>query len=221
MIYGMMSPLFGFLYCCFCKLFIRTELKRGQYLRSYSKLAEDLEYKEKRGFKKVSKSTVLRSVKKLIDEGIVSVTETDYGTIFTILKYHEYQGFDDDNETLIETDNEPLSEGNRNEIETLSKQQQELKNLRIKELNTSTKDPVDVIAERFIDLRTAAEGRSVYPTTKDYEAMPGLSPVVCRCHKQSNCLNSVLQNIKNVSQMGLLKHLVTVKNTSWIIMKPW
>ncbi|MCS0652010.1 hypothetical protein [Cytobacillus firmus] len=147
------------------------ELKRGQYLRSYSKLAEDLEYKEKRGYKKVSKSTVLRSVKKLVDEGIVSVTETDYGTVFTILKYHEYQGLDDDNETPIETDNEPLSERNRNEIETLSKQEQELKNLRIKELNTSTKDPVDVIAEKFIDLRTAAEGRSVYPTTKDYEAI--------------------------------------------------
>ncbi|WP_368298371.1 hypothetical protein [Cytobacillus firmus] len=147
------------------------ELKRGQYLRSYSKLAEDLEYKEKRGFKKVSKSTVLRSVKKLVDEGIVSVNETDYGTVFTILKYHEYQGFDDDNETLIETDNGPLSERNRNVIETLSKQEQEFKNLRIKEFNTSTKDPVDVIAEKFIDLRTAAEGRSVYPTTKDYEAI--------------------------------------------------
>ncbi|WP_282140299.1 hypothetical protein [Cytobacillus oceanisediminis] len=147
------------------------ELKRGQYLRSYSKLAEDLEYKEKRGFKKVSKSTVLRSVKKLVDEGIVAVNETDYGTVFTILKYHEYQGFDDDNETPIETDNEPLSKRNRNVIETLSKQEQELKNLRIKELNTSTKDPVDVIAEKFIDLRTAAEGRSVYPTTKDYEAI--------------------------------------------------
>lgn len=147
------------------------ELKRGQYLRSYSKLAEDLEYKEKRGFKKVSKSTVLRSVKKLVDEGIVSVTETDYGTVFTILKYHEYQGVDDDSETPIETDNEPLSERNRNVIETKSKQEQELKNLRIKELNTTTKDPVDVIAEKFIDLRTAAEGRSVYPTTKDYEAI--------------------------------------------------
>lgn len=30
---------------------------------------------------------------------------------------------------------------------------------------------MDVIAEKFIDLRTAAEGRSVYPTTKDYEAI--------------------------------------------------
>lgn len=147
------------------------ELKRGQYLRSYSKLAEDLEYKEKRGYKKVSKSTVLRSVKKLVDEGIVSVNETEYGTVFTILKYHEYQGVDDDNETPIETDNEPLSERNRNVIETKPKQEQELKNLRIKELNTTIKDPVDVIAEKFIDLRTVAEGRSVYPTTKDYEAI--------------------------------------------------
>ncbi|MCM3404936.1 DnaD domain protein [Cytobacillus oceanisediminis] len=117
------------------------ELKRGQYLRSYSKLAEDLEYKEKRGYKKVSKSTVLRSVKKLVEEGMVAVSETDYGTLFTILKYHEYQGFDDDNETLIETVNEPLSERNRNVIETLSKQEQELKNLRIKECKEDTTTP--------------------------------------------------------------------------------
>lgn len=32
------------------------ELKRGQYLRSYSKLAEDLEYKEKEDLKKFRKA---------------------------------------------------------------------------------------------------------------------------------------------------------------------
>ena len=109
------------------------ELKRGQYLRSYSKLAEDLEFKEKRGYKKVAKSTILRSVKKLVEEDMVTVNETDYGTVFTILKYQEYQGFESDNETLNETDSDPLTKLNRNVIETSSKQEEELKNLRIKE----------------------------------------------------------------------------------------
>lgn len=39
---------------------------------------------------------------------------------------------------------------------------------------TTTKkdiDPVDAIAEKFIDLRTMQEGRPAYPTAKDYEAI--------------------------------------------------
>lgn len=93
-------------------------LKRGQYLRSYSKLAEDLEYKEKRGLKKVSKSTILRSVKKLVESGMVNVNETEYGTLFTITKYQEYQGLETDYETVNETDKEPFTNLNRNAIET-------------------------------------------------------------------------------------------------------
>ena len=36
---------------------------------------------------------------------------------------------------------------------------------------TNDSDPVDVIAERFIDLRTIQEGRVVHPNVKDYEAI--------------------------------------------------
>ncbi len=32
-------------------------------------------------------------------------------------------------------------------------------------------DPVDLVAEKYIDLRTMQEGKPVYPTTKDYEAI--------------------------------------------------
>lgn len=99
-------------------------LKRGQYLRSYSRLVEDLEYKEKRGLKKVSKSTVLRSVKKLIEAGMVSVYETKYGTLFTITKYEEYQGSENDRELLSATSKAAFE----NAIETLSVQEQELEN---------------------------------------------------------------------------------------------
>ena len=67
-------------------------LKRGQYVRSYSKLAEDLSYKEGRGLKTMSKSTVMRAVKKLVGAGMLDVSETDYGTLFTIVNYDVYQG---------------------------------------------------------------------------------------------------------------------------------
>ncbi|MCJ8008930.1 hypothetical protein ACFFF5_21180 [Lederbergia wuyishanensis] len=37
--------------------------------------------------------------------------------------------------------------------------------------NNKDSDPVDVIAEKFIDLRTVLEGREVHPNVKDYEAI--------------------------------------------------
>ncbi|WP_252503246.1 DnaD domain-containing protein [Sporosarcina sp. Marseille-Q4943] len=114
------------------------EVNRGQYLRSYSKLAEDLEYTEGRGFKKVSKSTVERKVKKLVDAGMVSVNETVSGTMFTITKYDEYQGFDDNAESDSGTVDETNLGRSRDDDGTNLGQEQELKNLRIKELNITT-----------------------------------------------------------------------------------
>ncbi len=178
------------------------ELKRGQYLRSYSKLAEDLEYKEKRGYKKVSKSTVLRSVKKLVEERMVSVYETDYGTVFTIIKYHEYQGFDDDNKTLIETVNEPLSERNRNEIETLSKQEQELKNLRIKECkeDTTTTAPVEnpiQLFEKLLCRLSEMQVQKLYAWQDDFDG-------------QSEIINEAIRiaDDKNKRFFGFVEYLL-------------
>ncbi|MGY0692651.1 DnaD domain-containing protein [Virgibacillus sp. FSP13] len=114
------------------------EINRGQYLRSYSKLAEDLEFKEGRGYKKVSKSTIKRSVQKLIDDGMVTVRETDSGTVFNIVKYHEYQGLDDHQEPINRTDSGTLTERTQNEGGTNPEQEQELKNYRIKDLSSSS-----------------------------------------------------------------------------------
>lgn len=103
-------------------------LNKGQYLRSYSKLSEDLAYKEGRGMKKVSKSTIKRSVNKLIKNNIVSVHETELGTVFTVLKYHLYQGIDGDGETKDGTVNGTKLERRRNEVGTNPELYQELKN---------------------------------------------------------------------------------------------
>lgn len=113
-------------------------LKRGQYLRSYSKLIEDLEYREGRGTKRLSKSTIMRNVKKLIENGMVTVRETDSGTLFTIVNYAEYQGFEVNEEHERGTDNEPNAERSRNEVGTNAELKQELKNVRIKEIYSST-----------------------------------------------------------------------------------
>lgn len=70
-----------------------VELKRGQYLRSYRKLAEDLAYKEGRGTKTYSLKTIKKCIDKLIRDERVNVQETEQGTLFTILNYNKYQGF--------------------------------------------------------------------------------------------------------------------------------
>lgn len=192
-----------------------VELKRGQYLRSYSKLAEDLEYKEKRGYKQPSKSTILRSIKKLINKGMITVKETDNGTLFTVVKYQEYQGFEHDNETINETVYEPLSERYQNEIETLSEQEQELKNLRIKELvvdNTReefpqsdgapvTEDKISheeleqrnkVLADHFIKVRNSG----FYLSPKDLNAIERVAELPVKLDTLCNWVTQII-NLKN------------------------
>ncbi|MDA7028496.1 hypothetical protein PJ311_18315 [Bacillus sp. CLL-7-23] len=109
------------------------ELKQGQFIRSYSKLCEDLSYKEGRGLKKVSKSTILRSVKKLVSKGMVTVSETDNGTLFTIVNYQSYQELNTPKESFRETEDEPFTERIQNEVGTNPELKQELKNSRKEE----------------------------------------------------------------------------------------
>lgn len=66
-------------------------LKRGQYIRAYSKLVEDLGYREGRGEKQYSKSTIKRSVDKLVKKGLITAEETNMGTLFTLLGSDEIQ----------------------------------------------------------------------------------------------------------------------------------
>lgn len=116
-------------------------LNRGQYVRSYRKLADDLSYKEGRGYKKYSLNTIKRCVNKLIESERVNVKETELGTLFTIVNYAKYQ---QNEATSSESENGSLQEvrTNRelmeNEGRTNGEQYQELKNLRTKELNTTT-----------------------------------------------------------------------------------
>lgn len=125
------------------------EINRGQYLRSYSKLSEDLEYMEGRSRKKIPKSTIERKVKKLIDEGMVSVSETVSGTLFTILKYDSYQGIDEEPKADSGTVEETIAGQTRDDCGTDAGQEQELKNLRTKELNSTTSTTTIQSADGF------------------------------------------------------------------------
>lgn len=121
-------------------------LKRGQYIRSYRKLADDLSYKEGRGFKTLSLSTIKKCVSKLVEDERVNVEETELGTLFTIVNYARYQDSEDAKKESANAQNEEVrtnSELTANEVRTNREQEQELKNLRTKESlpTTSTTAP--------------------------------------------------------------------------------
>lgn len=213
------------------------ELKRGQYIRSYRKLADDLSYKEGRGYKKYSLSTIKSCVNKLIDSERVNVKETEVGTLFTIVNYAKYQDIDEGNkrtpnglidkartgdenegvwsetpnaieqitpETLnvkrTELGTEPTADkpfrykglrvGGKvspntlngevrtnaeltpNEVRTNSEQEQELKNLRIKELKdtttTTTENPVQFF-ERLLCRLSEMQVQKLYAWQDDFD----------------------------------------------------
>lgn len=99
------------------------KLKRGQWIRSYRNLAKDLAYKEGRGVKEYSIKTIHKSIGKLQKAGMISIQETELGTLFTILNYAKYQGSTDiGNETgngsgnERETPNAETGNNNKNAI---------------------------------------------------------------------------------------------------------
>lgn len=69
-------------------------LKRGQFLRSYRNLQKDLEYVEKRHTKIYSLHTIRKKIEQLVKEKRVEIESTNMGTLFTVVKYDEYQGFE-------------------------------------------------------------------------------------------------------------------------------
>lgn len=70
-----------------------VKVGRGQYLRSFRNLSNDLEYIENRSIKKYSLSLISRKVEQLVKEERLLVEDTELGTLFTVCNYALYQGF--------------------------------------------------------------------------------------------------------------------------------
>ena len=71
-----------------------VHVKRGQLLRSYRNLQSDLEYMENNAIKRYSLSMIKKAVDELVEEGRIKTEETKHGTLFTVINYEQYQGFD-------------------------------------------------------------------------------------------------------------------------------
>jgi hypothetical protein len=88
-------------------------LKRGQLIRSYRKLQEDLSYEENNATKTFSTATIFRATQRLKNANRITTEETKLGTLFTVVNYESYQLF-------------PVASSN--EHETSPKQQRNDKN---------------------------------------------------------------------------------------------
>jgi len=69
-------------------------IKRGQYLRSYRNLSDDLQFVENRKIKKYSVSVISRKIEQLVKEERLKIEDSELGTLFTVVNYDEYQRLD-------------------------------------------------------------------------------------------------------------------------------
>lgn len=67
---------------------------KGQYLRSYRNLREDLVYYENKAIKYYSISHIKKITDKLVTDGRIKKEESELGTLFTVVNYSIYQGFE-------------------------------------------------------------------------------------------------------------------------------
>lgn len=66
-------------------------VKRGQLLRSYRNLQNDLEYIENNTIKKPSLSQIKRAADNLVEQNRLTVEQTELGTLFEVVNYDKYQ----------------------------------------------------------------------------------------------------------------------------------
>lgn len=76
----------------------KITIARGQFLRSYRKLQDDLLYYENRNLKKYSLSQIQRSVTRLKNCSRIAELGTELGTLFSIINYDKYQANLNENE---------------------------------------------------------------------------------------------------------------------------
>jgi len=94
-----------------------VSVKRGQYLRSYRNLREDLMYTENNAIKYYSLSHIKKLADKLVNDGRIEKEETELGTLFTVVNYGKYQweqGFINDNQERRKNEERTEREQNEN-----------------------------------------------------------------------------------------------------------
>ena len=117
-------------------------IERGQLLKSYRKMQDELEYIENNAVKQYSLSTIDRMVNKLKDKEMIKTKTTGLGTLFTITNYAKYQDKEDKKDKEIKELRTQL-EQQRNAVGTAAEQQRNNKNY-VNKVNKVNKDKKEI-----------------------------------------------------------------------------
>jgi hypothetical protein len=189
-------------------------VNRGQFLRSYRNLADDLQYIENRSIKKYSISVISRKIDQLVKEERLKIEDTELGTLFTVVNYDIYQGFDHYKKQELGTELEQCwnSDGTeleqkRNNNKKVNKEKKEkkdnkvIKNKYAESVSLTTEEYQKLLDEngeyltqKMIEVLDNYKGASGKTYKSDYKAI--LSWVKDKVHKEA--LNSRNQSKKEV-----------------------
>ncbi|WP_153124631.1 HTH domain-containing protein [Peribacillus tepidiphilus] len=122
----------------------------------------------------VSERTVQRWLDDLERYEYIKITRAPYGYILTVKNSKKYKDRVDKN---VQSDGDKTKMSSlewtemSNQVDKNVHSNKDITKINNTTTNTDNKDPIDLIADRFADLRTAQEGRRIYPNIKDYKAI--------------------------------------------------
>lgn len=130
-------------------------IKRGQYLKSYRKLREELEYFKNNAIKNYSLSRIKTAIDRLEKQKRIKTEKTQLGTLFTVLNYEEYQGSyekNDETENEEKTESERSLNGPRTESERTENNTKNVKNVNKEKKDNKKEDKPSVPYQKIKDL---------------------------------------------------------------------
>lgn len=183
-------------------------IKRGQFLRSYRKIQDDLEYLDNRAIKKYSLSTIKDNLDRLEEQNRIERKKTQLGTLFTIVNYNKYQDLQTNkNRTSngVRTD----SERSANDLRTTSEQYSKKDKERSKKAKKGRKNvfeqnqniPYDQIKQKFLEI--SGKKVNLIHNDKEKDYMREFWPLACKTAvKNDNYSDDAWDIVKEVFEQS-------------------
>lgn len=176
------------------------KLTKGQYLRAYSQLGEDLMYIEGRAKKPLAKSTVKRAVDKLVKKGLLKAEETPLGTLFTVINSDDLTCLDGSGDFFCppfrETEVEHSQNDNKTELEPY-KRTQEFKTIKNTDDHPEPENWMEIRIKRISKQFIALRNNGVFLSPKDQLAIER----ICQLPQKTEQLETWIVDIFHDYQM--------------------
>jgi len=139
-----------------------VKIEKGQFLRSYRNIRDDLEYLENNAVKKYSLSQIKRMIDSLVEQDRVKIKTTRLGTLFSIVNYSKYQ---DSCENTEETWNEDGTQLERSWNNKKKEKKEKKDNINNNKHSPAEKKP-DIPYQKIVDYLNQKTGSEYKHTTK-------------------------------------------------------